>query len=94
MRIIRIVFVIGMLLACMLGHAQYARLYTTQNGLKSSALYTAQTILQTLKHVSSTNNSVELCIYSLSYGTYRVDIFLANNEDNKGFFEIERFFII
>ena len=42
MRTIRIVLIIGLLLTALSGKAQYARLYTTQNGLKSSALYTSR----------------------------------------------------
>ena len=51
--------------------------------------FTNQAVLQTLEHVSATNNSVELDISILSLGTYRVDIFLANDEGYEGFFEIE-----
>jgi hypothetical protein len=51
--------------------------------------FTNQTVLQTLEHVSATNNSVELDISTLSLGIYRVDIFLANDEGYEGFFEIE-----
>ena len=51
--------------------------------------FTNQAVLQTLEHISATNNSVELDISSLSHGTYRVDIFLANDEGYEGFFEIE-----
>jgi hypothetical protein len=51
--------------------------------------FTNQTVLQTLEHVSVTNNSVELDISTLSLSTYRVDIFLANNEGYEGYFEIE-----
>ena len=51
--------------------------------------FTNQTVLQTLEHVSVTNNSVELDISTLSLGIYRVDIFLANDEGYEGFFEIE-----
>lgn len=51
--------------------------------------FTNQTVLQTLEHVSATNNSVEIDISTLSLGTYRVDIFLANDEGYEGFFEIE-----
>ena len=42
MRIIRIVHIIGLLTMVLLCKAQYARLYTTQNGLKSNALYTSR----------------------------------------------------
>lgn len=42
MRIIRIVHIIGLLTMSLLCKAQYARLYTTQNGLKSNALYTSR----------------------------------------------------
>ena len=48
-----------------------------------------QTILQTLEHVSATNNLVELDISTLTHGTYRVDIYLANDEGYEGFFETE-----
>ena len=51
--------------------------------------FTNQTVLQTLEHVSATNNSVEIDISTLSLGIYRVDIFLANDEGFEGFFEIE-----
>ena len=51
--------------------------------------FTNQAVLQTLEHVSATNNSVEIDISTLSHGTYRVDIYLANNEGYEGFFEIE-----
>ena len=51
--------------------------------------FTNQAVLQTLEHVSATNNSVEIDISALSHGTYRVDIYLANNEGYEGFFEIE-----
>ena len=51
--------------------------------------FNEQTVLQTLEHVSATNNSVELGISTLTHGTYRVDIYLANNEGYEGFFEIE-----
>ena len=51
--------------------------------------FTNQTVLQTLEHVSATNNTVELDISALSHGTYRVDIYLANNEGYEGYFEIE-----
>ena len=42
MRRIHIIFIVGLLLTALSGRAQYARLYTTQNGLKSSSLYTAR----------------------------------------------------
>lgn len=48
-----------------------------------------QTVLQTLEHVSATNNLVELDISTLTHGTYRVDIYLANDEGYEGFFETE-----
>lgn len=51
--------------------------------------FNEQTVLQTLEHVSATNNSVEIDISALSHGTYRVDIYLANNEGYEGYFEIE-----
>ncbi len=51
--------------------------------------FTNQAVLQTLEHVSATNNSVEIDISALSHGTYRVDIYLANNEGYEGYFEIE-----
>ena len=51
--------------------------------------FTNQIVLQTLEHVSATNNSVEIDISALSHGTYRVDIYLANNEGYEGYFEIE-----
>ena len=51
--------------------------------------FTNQAVLQTLEHVSATNNSAELDISTLSLGIYRVDIFLANDEGFEGFFEIE-----
>lgn len=51
--------------------------------------FTNQTVLQTLEHVSATNNSVEIDISTLSLGTYRVDIFLANDEGYEGYFEME-----
>ena len=51
--------------------------------------FTNQAVLQTLEHVSATNNSVEIDISTLSLGTYRVDIFLANDEGYEGFFETE-----
>ena len=51
--------------------------------------FTNQAVLQTLEHVSATNNSIEIDISALSHGTYRVDIYLANNEGYEGFFEIE-----
>lgn len=51
--------------------------------------FTNQAVLQTLEHVSATNNSVELGISTLTHGTYRVDIYLANNEGYEGFFETE-----
>ena len=41
MKTIRIAFIVGLLAMISLCKAQYARLYTTQNGLESSALYTA-----------------------------------------------------
>ena len=48
-----------------------------------------QAVLQTLEHVSATNNSVEIDISALSHGTYRVDIYLANDEGYEGYFEME-----
>ena len=51
--------------------------------------FTNQAVLQTLEHISATNNSAELDISTLSHGSYRVDIFLANDEGYEGFFEIE-----
>ena len=51
--------------------------------------FTNQAVLQTLEHVSATNNSIEIDISALSHGTYRVDIYLANNEGYEGYFEIE-----
>ena len=51
--------------------------------------FTNQAVLQTLEHVSATNNSIEIDISALSHGTYRVDIYLANDEGYEGFFEIE-----
>lgn len=51
--------------------------------------FTNQAVLQTLEHVSATNNSIEIDISALLHGTYRVDIFLANDEGYEGFFEIE-----
>jgi hypothetical protein len=51
--------------------------------------FTNQAVLQTLEHVSVNNSSVEIGISSLSHGSYRVDIYLANDEEYEGFFEIE-----
>ena len=51
--------------------------------------FTNQTVLQTLEHVSATNNPIEIDISALSHGTYRVDIYLANDEGYEGYFEIE-----
>ena len=51
--------------------------------------FTNQAVLQTLEHVSVNNSSVEIDISSLSHGSYRVDIYLANDEEYEGFFEIE-----
>lgn len=51
--------------------------------------FTNQAVLQTLEHVSATNNSVEIDISALTHGIYRVDIYLANNEGYEGYFEIE-----
>ena len=51
--------------------------------------FTNQAVLQTLEHVSANNSSVEIGISSLSHGSYRVDIYLANDEEYEGFFEIE-----
>lgn len=50
--------------------------------------FTNQTVLQTIEHVSATS-SVEIDISALQHGTYRVDIFLANDEGYEGYFEIE-----
>ena len=51
--------------------------------------FTNQAVLQTLEHVSANNSSVEIDISSLSYGSYRVDIYFANDEEYEGYFEIE-----
>ena len=51
--------------------------------------FTNQAVLQTLEHVSANNSSVEIDMSSLSYGSYRVDIYLANDEEYEGYFEIE-----
>lgn len=51
--------------------------------------FTNQAVLQTLEHVSANNSSVEIDFSSLSYGSYRVDIYLANDEEYEGYFEIE-----
>ena len=51
--------------------------------------FTNQTVLQTIEHVSATNNSIGIDISALSHGTYRVDIYLTNDEGYEGYFEIE-----
>ena len=51
--------------------------------------FTNQAVLQTIEHVSATSSSVEIDISALSHGTYRVDIYLANDEGYEGYFEIE-----
>ena len=49
-----------------------------------------QAVLQTLEHVSATNNSVEIDISALSHGIYRVDIYLPSSSGSyEGYFEIE-----
>ena len=51
--------------------------------------FTNQTVLQTIEHISATSSSVEIDISALSHATYRVDIYLANEEGYEGYFEIE-----
>ena len=51
--------------------------------------FTNQAVLQTIEHVSATSSSVEIDISALSHGTYRVDIYLANDEGYEGYFELE-----